>query len=64
MYCLETLNLVQNPIVNQHPYLAMINSDESAISSALTRYFNGGGESPSSGSMGSNMGMTGGMQQK
>jgi len=38
----------------------MINSDESAISNALTRYFNGGGESPSSGSMG----MTGGMQQK
>lgn len=31
MYCLETLVLIGNPVVNQHPEVAKIENDESAI---------------------------------
>jgi len=42
MYCLDTLDLVGNPVVNQHPYIGRIQGDETMLQSALTRYFNGG----------------------
>jgi hypothetical protein len=31
MYCLETLILIGNPVVNQHPEIAKIEQDEQAI---------------------------------
>jgi len=42
MYCLETLILIGNPVVNTHPEIAKIEGDESAIEAALALYFNGG----------------------
>ena len=39
MYTLETLNLIGNPIVNQHPKLAKIDNDEGAVQEALNNYF-------------------------
>jgi len=42
MYCLETLILIGNPVVNTHPEIAKIEGDESAIQAALALYFNGG----------------------
>lgn len=43
MYCLETLILVGNPVVNLHPEIARIEGSESALQAALTQYFSGGG---------------------
>ena len=39
MYTLESLNLIGNPIVNQHPKLARIDNDENAVQEALNSYF-------------------------
>lgn len=39
MYCLDTLNLVGNPVINMHPGLADIRRDEDAIQIALNKYF-------------------------
>ena len=33
------MNLIGNPIVNQHPKLARIDSDEGAVQEALNNYF-------------------------
>lgn len=46
MYCLDSLNLVGNPVCNMHPDLASIKQDESAVQAALGKYF---GSSQSSG---------------
>jgi hypothetical protein len=35
MYCLETLILVGNPVVNQHPEIAKIEGDEAGLQAAL-----------------------------
>lgn len=43
MYCLDTLNLVGNPICNQYPQLALIDQNEDQIQNALNAYFGGGG---------------------
>lgn len=42
MYCLETLVLIGNPVVNQHPEIAKIEGDEPALQAALSLYFSGG----------------------
>ena len=39
LYCLESLNLIGNPIVNQNPQLAKIDRDENAVQEALSTYF-------------------------
>lgn len=39
LYTLESLNLIGNPIVNQHPKLARIENDEAAVQDALNTYF-------------------------
>ena len=31
MYCLDTLDLVGNPVVNQHPYIGRIQGDETQL---------------------------------
>ena len=46
MYSLETLYLFGNPIVNQNPALAKIESNQVQLKKALEQYF-GGGSSPS-----------------
>ena len=33
------MNLIGNPIVNQHPKLARIDNDENAVQEALNTYF-------------------------
>jgi Leucine-rich repeat (LRR) protein len=35
MYCLESINLVGNPVVNQHPQLAKIDNNETALQAGL-----------------------------
>jgi Leucine-rich repeat (LRR) protein len=60
MYCLESINLVGNPVVNQHPQLAKIDNNETALQAGLEQYFGGGGSAiPSlSGSGGTGAGMS------
>ena len=61
LYTLETLDLIGNPIVNQHPKLARINSNEEAIQEALNTYFASAGSFGGSGGMSSaNLHGTGG----
>jgi len=50
MYCLDSLNLVGNPVVNTCPDLANIRCNETAIQTALSKYFGGGGGAPALGS--------------
>ena len=42
MYCLETLILVGNPVINACPELARIEGNETALQNALATYFSGG----------------------
>jgi len=44
MYCLDTLSLVGNPVCNQHPEVARIEGDESALQAALSQYFGASGQ--------------------
>lgn len=61
LYTLETLNLIGNPITNQHPKLARIDNDEGAIQEALNSYFAVAGSFGGSGGMSSaNLHGTGG----
>mgnify|MGYP000032362811 CR=1 FL=1 len=43
MYCLDTLNLVGNPVINMHPGLADIRRDEDAVQAALNKYYGSAG---------------------
>jgi Leucine-rich repeat (LRR) protein len=42
MYCLDTINLVGNPVVNTFPEIARIENNKDSVDSALSRYFGGG----------------------
>ena len=42
MYCLETLILVGNPVINSCPELAKIEGNEAALQNALATYFSDG----------------------
>jgi hypothetical protein len=41
MYCLESINLCGNPVVNTFPDLARIENNQDGLMSALGRYFGG-----------------------
>jgi hypothetical protein len=43
MYCLQSINLTGNPIVNQCPDIARVDNDADRIANALNKYFSGGG---------------------
>ena len=43
MYCLQSINLTGNPIVNQCPDIARVDNDADRIANALNKYFQGGG---------------------
>lgn len=43
MYCLDTLNLCGNPVVNTCPDLARIENNQDAVAAALAKHFSGGG---------------------
>lgn len=43
MYCIETLRLFGNPIVNTASYLAQIENNQDALMKALEQYFGGAG---------------------
>lgn len=45
MYCLDTINLVGNPVVNTFPELARIENSQDGVMAALGKYFGGGGMS-------------------
>jgi hypothetical protein len=47
MYCLDTINLTGNPVVNQCPEIGKITNDADAMNDALNKYFGGGGGSTS-----------------
>ncbi len=42
MYCLDTINLVGNPVVNTFPEIARIENNKDSLDAALGRYFGGG----------------------
>ena len=48
MYCLDTLILIGNPVVNQHPEIAKIEGDEAGLQAALDQYFSGAPRNQSS----------------
>jgi len=52
MYCLDSINLVGNPVVNTCPELANIRCNEDAIQAGFAKYFggNGGGATAALGS--------------
>ena len=41
MYCLDSISLKGNPIVQKFPELAGIHNDENAVARALSNYFGG-----------------------
>ena len=41
MYCLDTINLVGNPVVNTFPEIARIENNKDSVDAALGRYFGG-----------------------
>ena len=43
MYCLDSINLVGNPVVNTCPELANIRCNEDAIQAGFAKYFGGSG---------------------
>lgn len=43
MYCLDTINLTGNPVVNHCPEIGKISNDADAMNDALNKYFGGGG---------------------
>lgn len=45
MYCLDTINLTGNPVVNQCPEIGKITNDADAMNDALNKYFGGSGGS-------------------
>lgn len=45
MYCLDTLILAGNPIVNSAASLAKIENDSTQVKKALDKYFNNSGSS-------------------
>jgi hypothetical protein len=47
MYCLDTINLTGNPVVNQCPEIGKITNDADAMNDALNKYFGGSGGSTS-----------------
>jgi hypothetical protein len=53
MYCLDSINLIGNPICNMNPELANITQNESAVQQALNKYFGQGGSLAGSASMAS-----------
>lgn len=44
MYCLESINLVGNPVCNMNPDLANISANEAQVQQALSRYFGSGSQ--------------------
>jgi hypothetical protein len=53
MYCLDSLNLVGNPVINACPDLANIRQNENAIQSALSKYFGSNTGNATAASLGS-----------
>ena len=43
MYCLDSINLCGNPVVNTLPEIARIDNNQDGVMSALNKYFSQGG---------------------